>query len=163
MKRTIVLRAVTLGICFALPGAAFAQTAKDLVGTWTMAKNINIKADGSKADVFGSHGTGQAIFSSDGRFVVVNINPDTPKFAANNRGQGTADENKAAMLGGIGLYGTYKVVNKEISMKVEGSTYPNWTGTDQKRTIKAYNKDEFTWSLAASIGGTAEVTWKRMK
>lgn len=37
---------------------------------------------------------------------MVNINPDTPKFASNNRANGTAEENKAAVAGGIGFFGT---------------------------------------------------------
>jgi hypothetical protein len=163
MSRNIMLSAMALSICIFLPGAAVGQTTKDLVGTWTNAANVVIRQDGSKADVFGPKGTGLAIFASNGRFAVVNINPDTPKFASNNRGQGTPEENKAAVLGGIALYGTYSVVNKAIAFKVEGSTYPNWTGTEQKRTVKSFTKDQFTWSLPASIGGTAEVTWKRLK
>ena len=163
MNRNVTLSAMALGICVVFPSAAVAQTAKDLVGTWTMAANVNISADGKKTDVFGPHGTGLGIFEKNGRFAIVNLNPDTAKFASNSRAKGTPDENKAAMMGGIGLYGTYSVVNKEISMKVEGSTYPNWTGTDQKRTVKSWAKDQFTWSLPASIGGTSEVTWKRLK
>lgn len=163
MNRAIMYGTMALGLCAALPRTAFAQTAKELVGSWTMASNINIRADGGKADVFGPKGKGLAIFSSDGRFAVVNINPETPKFAANSRAQGTPEENKAAMLGGIALFGTYTVVNKEIAFKVEGSTYPNWTGSEQKRAVKSFTKDQFTWSLPASIGGTAEVTWKRLK
>jgi hypothetical protein len=104
-----------------------------------------------------------AIFDSSGRFAIVNINPETPKFASNNRAQGTAEENKAAMLGGIALFGTYSVADKVISFKVDGSTYPNWTGTEQKRNVSAFTPDQFTWTLPASIGGTAEVTWKRIK
>ena len=154
---------MALSCCIVLPNAAVGQTTKDLIGTWTNAGNIVIRQDGSKAEVFGPKGTGLAIFASNGRFAVVNINPETPKFASNNRAQGTAEENKAAMLGGIALYGTYSVVDKNIAFKVEGSTYPNWTGTEQKRTVKTFTKDQFTWSLPASIGGTAEVTWKRLK
>jgi hypothetical protein len=104
-----------------------------------------------------------AIFEASGRFVIVNINPETPKFASNNRAQGTAEENKAAMLGGIGLFGTYTVANKVVNFKVEGSTYPNWTGTDQKRDVISFSPDEFKWTVAASIGGTGEVTWRRVK
>jgi hypothetical protein len=163
MNRVVALSAMALGVCITFPGAALAQTAKDLVGTWAMASNVSIRPDGGKSDIFGPKGTGTAIFGSNGRFAIVNINPDTPKFAAGNRSQGTPDENKAAVLGGIALYGTYSVANKAIAFKVEGSTYPNWTGTEQKRTVKSFTKDEFTWSLPASIGGTAEVTWKRLK
>ena len=62
------------------------------------------------------------------------------------------------------MFGTYAVgADKAITMKVEGSTYPNWTGTEQKRTIINFAGDDLKWSVAASIGGTAEVGWKRLK
>jgi hypothetical protein len=163
MKRIIMLATAALTVAAVLPGPAMAQTAKDLAGTWTNVANVNIRQDGSRVDVFGPKGTGLAIFDSNGRFAIVNINPETPKFASNNRAQGTPEENKAAVLGGIALYGTYSVADKVINFKVEGSTYPNWTGTEQKRNVSAYSADQFTWSLPASIGGTAEVTWKRLK
>ncbi len=147
----------------ALPSSATAQTSKDLVGTWTNVSNVNIRSDGTRVDVFGPKGTGLAIFDASGRFAIINVNPETPKFASNNRAQGTAEENKAAVMGAIALYGTYSVTNKEIDFKVEGSSYPNWTGTNQKRNVSAFTADQFTWSLPASIGGTAEVTWKRVK
>ena len=143
---------------------AMAQTAKDLVGTWSNTSNVILQKDGSKTNVFGPKGAGMAIFAANGRFAIVNINPDTPKFASNSRAQGTPEENKAAALGGIALYGTYMVTaDKVINFKVEGSTYPNWTGTEQKRTVTSFKADEFKWTLPASIGGTGEVTWKRIK
>jgi hypothetical protein len=163
MIEKIALSTLALMIGLGAPSAAMAQTATDLVGTWTMAANVNTGQDGKKVDVFGPKGTGFAIFESNGRFALININPDTPKFAANSRAQGTPEENKAAVLGGIGLYGTYSVSDKVINFKVEGSTYPNWTGTDQKRTVSKFTADEFIWTVAASAGGTSEVTWKRVK
>jgi hypothetical protein len=163
MTRIITLATAALSVGLVLPGPAIAQTAKDLAGTWTNVANVNIRQDGSRVDVFGPKGTGLAIFDNNGRFAIVNINPETPKFSSNNRAQGTPEENKAAVLGGIALYGTYSVADKVINFKVEGSTYPNWTGTEQKRNVSAYTADQFTWSLPASIGGTAEVTWKRLK
>jgi len=162
MKKSAIGTAA-LALALAIPGVAGAQTAKDLVGNWKLVKNTVTGADGKTTDVFGPKGTGMATFTPDGHFVVVNINPDTPKFAAKARDKGTADENKAAMAGGIGLFGTYKVVNKEISLHVDGSTYPNWSGTDQKRDVVKFTPNEFTWALASSLGGTAQVTWRRMK
>ena len=164
MNRPITLAAAALSFSIALPGAAAAQTAKDLVGTWTNFSNVNIRQDGSRVNVFGPNGKGLAIFDSNGRFAIVNVNPDVPKFAANNRAQGTPAENKAAMEGGIALFGTYTVgADKVINFKVEGSTYPNWTGTDQMRTVLSFTGDELKWTLPASIGGTAEVGWRRVK
>ena len=163
MKRIFEVAAITLGVSVFLAGNAFAQTAKDLVGTWISTSNVNIGQDGTRVDVFGPHATGIAIFASNGRFAIVNVNPDTPKFESNRRSHGTAEENKAAVLGGIALFGTYWVTHKTIVFKVEGSTYPNWTGTEQARTVISFTGDELKWSLPASIGGTAEVAWKRVK
>jgi len=52
---------------------------------------------------------------------------------------------------------------RRASLKVEGSSYPNWAGTEQKRTILSFAGDDLTWSVAASAGRTGEVGWKRVK
>ena len=127
MKRSTIA-AVVAGVAFAGPSAGVAQTSKDLVGTWRNTANVTIASDGKRTNQFGANGNGMAIFGADGRFVIVNINPDTPKFASNSRSAGTADENKTAVAGGIGLFGTYSVADKAVTMKVEGSTYPNSFG-----------------------------------
>ena len=163
MKSNCWLAPMGLYISIFAMGDAVAQTAKDLVGTWTNVSNVNIQGDGSRVDLFGPHPRGIAMFDANGRFAIVNINPDVPKFGSNNRALGTADENKAAVLGGIALYGTYWVSNRTLFFKVEGSTYPNWTGTEQARAVISFTGDDLIWSLRASVGGTAEVTWRRVK
>jgi hypothetical protein len=163
MKSICWLAPMGLYISIFAMGDAVAQTAKDLVGTWTNVSNVNIQGDGSRVDLFGPRPRGIAIFDANGRFAIVNINPDVPKFGSNNRAQGTADENKAAVLGGIALFGTYWVSNRTLFFKVEGSTCPNWTGTEQARAVISFTGDDLRWSLRASVGGTAEVTWKRAK
>ncbi len=65
-----------------------------MVGTWSMVSNVNIRPDGSKTDIFGPKGKGIAIFDASGQFAIINVNPETLKFASNNRGQGTPEENK---------------------------------------------------------------------
>jgi hypothetical protein len=149
MKRIFELAIVGLCLGICLTNTAFAQTAKDLVGTWTAVSNVNIGQDGSRVAVFGPHGKGIAIFESNGHFAIINIDPDTPKFESNRRSHGTAEENKAAVLGGIALFGTYWVSNKTIFFTVEGSTYPNWTGTEQVRTVISFTGDGLKWSLTA--------------
>ena len=51
MNRIITLASIALSFGIALPGSAVAQTAADLVGTWTNVGNINIRADGSRVSV----------------------------------------------------------------------------------------------------------------
>ena len=162
MKRMIALSTVTL-LGFLLPGAALAQTAKDLVGTWTNTSNVNVRVDGTRTDVFGANGKGTIIFDSTGHYASVTLNADIPKFASGNRNTGTAEENKAVVQGSLAHFGTYTVADKVITLKVEGSTWPAWAGTEQKRTIISFTGDEIKWTLPASIGGTGEVGWKRVK
>ena len=102
-------------------------------------------------------------FDDKGRFVIVNARPDLPKFASNNRNQGTPDENKAIVQGSLSLFGTYSVADKVITYKVEASSWPGWTGTEQKRTIISFTGDELTYTLAGSIGGTSETKIRRLK
>jgi Lipocalin-like domain len=61
-----------------------------------------------------------------------------PNFASGNRETGTPEENKAAVQGGIAYFGTYSVseTDKIITYHLEGSTFPNWRGVDQKRIFK---------------------------
>jgi hypothetical protein len=162
MKRMITLSTVTL-LGFCLPGAALAQTAKDLVGTWTNTSNVNVRVDGTRADSFGANGKGTIIFDSTGHYASVTLNADIPKFASGNRNTGTAEENKAVVQGSLAHFGSYTVTDKIITLKVEGSTWPAWAGTEQKRTIVSFTGDEIKWTLPASIGGTSEVGWKRVK
>ena len=49
-------------------------------------------------------------------------------------------------------------------MRVEGSTYPNWAGTDQKRTIQLSGDElKFVNQNPSMAPGTVTVTWKRVK
>ena len=52
-------------------------------------------------------------------------------------GQGTPEENKETADGTITYFGTYAVADAEssIAIHVEGSSFPNWNGTDQKRFV----------------------------
>ena len=70
------------------------------------------------------------------------------------------------MQGSNAYFGTYSVVEADgiINMHIEGSTFPNWTGTDHKRLF-ALSGDELTLTVpTVSIGaGTARLVWKRAK
>ena len=149
----------------ALPtGPAVAQTAKELVGTWSMVSNVNVRPDGSKVDLFGPNPKAMVMFDGNGHFVLDQGNPNLPKFKSNNRAQGTPEENQAVVQGSLSYHGTYSVADKVLTFKVEGSSFPNWVGTDQKRTITSFTGDDLRWTNpGASVGGSADTVWKRLK
>jgi hypothetical protein len=155
--------ALCLGSVFCA-GPSFAQSAKDLAGTYTLVSAISEK-DGQKSDTFGPNAKGSLTLDSSGRYVLVITSAGLPKFASNNRSTGTADEYKAIVNGSIAHFGTYSVSagDKALIFHVESATFPNWNGGEQKRSF-SLSGDELKYHVsAASAGGTATVTWKRAK
>ena len=145
---------------------AFSQTTpKELVGTRTLV-SITLEYDGKKMDFFGANPQGQLTFDPNGRFSVVITRSDVPKFASNSRDAGTSEENKTAMEGSIAYFGTYSVSEADtvIRYHIDGSTYPNWQGTDQERFFKLSGDELTLTNFTTSIGaGNAYSVWKAVK
>src|SRR4029453_4053162 len=164
MKRrtTAALSAITV-LCLgvAAPSTAVAQTGKGLVGAWTLISSDTVRPDGIKIPTFGDDPKGIIIFTSDGRFIYLISRGDLPKFASNNRNTGSPEENKAVVQGSIATFGTYSVAGPDSMIKEKKSTFRNWIGADQKRTI-AVTGDQLKWTNAAgSGGGVVELVLKR--
>jgi hypothetical protein len=153
---------VALGLGIAAP-TAHAQTAQDMVGTWSLVSDNSVTPDGRTIQPFGPDPQGAAIFDSTGHFAIVLSRRDLPKFASNDRMGGKADENEAIVHGSLAFFGNYKVMDGAVIQHIEGGTWPAWTGTDQKRTITSFTGDEQTWTTVPSFGGKSELHWKRVK
>ena len=151
-----------------LPATSDAQQKslkEQVVGTWVSVSNINTAANGAKSDLFGPNPKGSMIFESNGRFSLIGVRSDLPKFGTNNRATGTAEENKAVIQGSIAYFGTYSVneADKSFTVQIEGTTFQNWTGTAQKRGLSISGDDLTFFNAAGSSGGSNEVKWKRVK
>ena len=156
MSRRVLWLSIVVAAAIALaPRVALALTANDLVGTWLLIK----------ADAFGANPKGLVMFDAGGRFIQIITRADLPKYAANARDGGTAEEFKATALGSIGFFGTYSVNGTDLIRHVEASSYPNMIGTEQKLGELTLNGDELSWSNPASpaTGGRVVVIWKRAK
>jgi hypothetical protein len=156
---------MVLAIEFALFSCctALAQSASDVVGTWTLVSSVTEK-DGARTDQFGAGAKGMLTLDTGGHFMLTIIGPNLPKFASNNRAAGTPEENGAVMSKSIAMLGTYSVssVENTLTFKVDSATFPNWNGTQQKRLLSSSGKDELKYiTPTASSGGVGTVTWKR--
>jgi Lipocalin-like domain len=154
-RNILSLSAITVLGLVLLPGTALALTAKQLVGTWTLVS----------ADAFGSNPKGVLIFADEGRFAAQLMRSNLPKYKSNIRNQATPDEYKATVDGVIAYFGTYSVNGTDLILHVEASSFPNWTGTDQKRTDVTLTGDELKYTNPApSVGGPAAVlVWRKAK
>ncbi|HLH98979.1 MAG TPA: lipocalin-like domain-containing protein [Xanthobacteraceae bacterium] len=136
-----------------------------LVGTWRLLIADAVNPDNSQTPQFGPNPEGILIFTPNGHYSLQIMRYNRPKFAANDRTKGTADENKAAISQMASHFGTYTVdeANKTITFRIEGSAYPNWEGTTQTRMIKSINpNDALVYMIANPSTGTLPemVAWK---
>lgn len=164
-KHLTALVAANVVLWMGIAGASVcAQIAGVVEGAWTLV-SATVTHDGKTRDIFGPHPSGTMIFDLHGRFTQVIIAADLPKFVSKSRESGTAEENKAVVRGSIAYFGTYKVSSGGIvDLHIENSTFPNMTGSDQKRSIKITG-DELIWgNPTPAVGaGVAEQLWKRAK
>lgn len=147
-------------------GLAVAQTtAKQLIGGWALVSLETDTAEG-RIQPFGPNPIGYVNFASNGRIAVQFMRPDIPKIAANNRLKATQEENTAIAQGLAAFFGEWKLVDPktgEISLRIIGSSFPNWNGTDQKRFIKVNGDAMVITNPSSPSVGTSTVMLTRLK
>jgi len=167
LSRTLVTwTAAALALPLPVDGAVGQQQSlkQQLAGTWTLVSWEQKKADGSKALLYGANPTGIAFFDTGGRYIITVMRSERPSYASNALRQGTAEENKATADGTITYFGTYAVIetDRSIAIHVEGSSFSNWNGGDQKRFVEIAG-DQLTLTVRPPNGEIVDVIWKRAK
>jgi len=164
MNRLIVsLTAVSVIFSSVTASRVSAQTARDIVGTWTLVSSV-VQQGGTKIDTFGPNPNGTLVFGSDGHYALIFLRRDLPKVASNNRTSETPDESRAIAQGSVAHFGTYTVAeaDKALVLHVESSTFPNWDGAEQRRAF-SLSGDELTYTSPGSTGVATQVTMRRVK
>lgn len=184
-RRTILMISATTALALSLfAGAATAQQPprppqqqqpapppkpmKDLiVGTWTLLLVDDVGSDGTRTPDYGPNAKGMLMIGPDGRYSLQIMRDIRSKFAANSRLKGTDAENKAAVQGMISHFGRYTLNegDKTLTFRIDGSSFPNWDGTQQKQQITAITDDVLVYvNPASSEGGNrGEIDWRRAK
>ena len=126
-------------LCLAcMTSPAHAQSLKDqVVGTWTLVSNYAERADGTRLQTFGKDPKGIAVYDGNGRFAYIIMGDVRKKFGANNRMEGSDEENRSVVQGSISYYGTYTVneAEKSLTWHIERASFPNWDGTSRKISL----------------------------
>ena len=128
------------------------RTLKDqLAGSWRLVSINNLRVDGTKYELFGPNAKGIVIFDRNGSYSFQIMRAARPSFVAESRLEGTPEENKAAVQGVISHFGTYEVdeTSHSITFRIEGSSYPNWDKTEQKRSFTLLG-NQLAWSDPAA-------------
>jgi hypothetical protein len=165
MKRLSLVAAFAIAL---IGGEARAQSLKaQIVGTWDFVVAEIAAADGKKSFPFGETPKGVLIFTPEGRFAQIHVASDLPKIASGNRLTGTAEEYAAINRRSLSVFGSYAVdeEKKTVTFRITSSTFPNWEGEAQTRSIDKLTADEFvnTNPNVAGGRGSASNYYKRVK
>lgn len=142
-----------------------AQTAKDLVGVWTTVSVTFVQGD-KKIEPMGPHPKGTQIYDASGRFATMVMRGDLPKIASNNQQTSTSDESLIIAHGSLAYYGSWTTndTDKTLTVKIEGSTFPNFAGTEQTRRFEILGDQLTITNTTGSVGaGVATIVLKRAK
>ncbi|HEX9072086.1 MAG TPA: lipocalin-like domain-containing protein [Pseudolabrys sp.] len=144
-----------------VPASAQQKSLRDqLVGSWNFVVAEVVAPDGKKSFPFGETPKGILIFTADGQFAQIHVASDVPKIASNNRLTGTPEEYATIMRRSISSFGTYSVneEKKTVIFYIVSSTYPNFAGEAQERTIDKLTADEFINTNPNVAGGRGRAT-----
>ena len=161
------MRIALAALSLALTTAATAQDLQNqLIGTWDFVAQVRAP-DGKISFPFRESPKGMLVFTPDGRFMQIHVASDVPRIAANNRLKGTPDEYAEIMRRSISVFGTYTVddAKRTVTYHIVSSSFPNWQGESQTRTIDKLTADEFinTNPNVAGGRGSASNFYKRAK
>lgn len=108
-----------------------------LVGSWRVVSYETWNSQGEVSKPFGDSPSGYAVFDATGHaFIQLMRTPAARPFVS--PATPTADEIRAAYAAFAAYYGTYTVDNaaQTLTIHVEGSNMPSYTGTDQVRPFR---------------------------
>jgi hypothetical protein len=172
LRQTLMVAAFACLVVVLRAGEATTQQSptpaqQQFVGTWSLVSIHYVEKDGRTIEPFGLGAKGLLYFDAGGRFATQVMAADRPRFASNNRMIGTAEENQAVSRGVVAYFGTYTVdeANRIVTLHIAQSSFPNWNGTDQKRTF-TFAGDELRYTAASSTANpaeSAELVWKRAR
>jgi len=139
----------------------------ELVGTWDLVLVDNVLPDESRTHLYGPNPHGMLIFDSSGHYALQIMSNGRPKFAANDKSKGTAEEYKAAVQGSNCHFGTYTVnaADHSVTLHVEHATFANWEGAALTWPFTIAGDESKFIVPHPTTGGpgvTGEIVWKRL-
>jgi len=154
--RTIIATLLALALSAGAAAAQSGTSLKDqIVGSWNFVVAEVTAPDGKKSFPFGETPKGILIFTADGRFAQIHVAGDVPRIASNNRLTGTPEEYAGIMRRSLSVFGTYTVdeAKKTVTYHIVSTSFPNWEGEAQTRTIDKLTAEEFVNTNTSVAGG----------
>lgn len=135
-----------------------------LVGTWTLVAADVQHPDGSRAKDYGAAPKGLLIVDALGHYSLQIFKLERSTFASGDKGTGSPEEYKAAVIGSSTHFGTISVdpVGSVLTFNIQGASFPNWEGAVQKRSY-ALQGNELSYRVSPRPNGDVPISvWRRL-
>jgi hypothetical protein len=138
------------------------------IGTWKLVSFEFRDSNDNVTYPFGKDAIGVITYDQVGYMSVQLMIVDRPRFLSDDPQRGTPDEIKAAFEGFISYFGTFTVSESDrtVTHHLDGSSFPNWVGGDQKRFYK-FSGNRLTLSTPPipvnGVSMTGHLIWERMR
>lgn len=136
-----------------------------LQGTWTLVAADKILPGGARARDYGDEPKGRLIVDDQGRYSLQIFKSERLRFATDSKADGSVDEFKSAVVGSSTHYGMVTIDYKQnlLMFSIEGSSFPNWEGTVQKRHYKI-DGQELSYQVPPRADGSIPISvWRRIE
>jgi hypothetical protein len=135
-----------------------------LRGTWSLVAADKILPGGALARDYGERPNGRLIVDTQGRYSLQIFKSERVRFSSDSKADGSADEFKSAVMGSSTHYGKVTIDEKagQLVFSIEGSSFPNWEGTVQRRQYKLEG-NELSYRVPPRADGSIPVSvWRRV-
>ncbi|MGO1070652.1 lipocalin-like domain-containing protein [Lysobacter sp. CA199] len=135
-----------------------------LQGTWTLVAADKVLPDGQTRRDYGENPKGRLVVDGKGRYSLQIFKSERLHFASDSKADGSVDEFRSAVIGSSTHYGSVTIDQRAgvLAFSIEGSSFPNWEGTTQKRRYK-FDGAELRYEVPPRADGSIPVSvWRRL-
>lgn len=135
-------------------------------GTWRLVSFAGRGADGRETAPYGPTPRGYLMYDGRGRMSAQIAHADARPLPGNDPRRASPEEIRDAFDRYFGYFGTYDVDESAatVTHHIEGASFPNWIGTDQRRFFTREG-DRLVLATPASSGEagmTYVAEWERL-
>ncbi len=159
---------ISTSLSFAQASRSKKSVEQQLIGTWTLVSVDNIYPDSSRVHPYGQEPQGMLMFDEKKNYTIQILKAVRPQVASGDKNKCTPEENAALMQGSNSHFGHYSLdeAGKTITFKIGHASFPNWEGTEQKRSYTfAGNNLKYVVTQTTQGGQSviAEVVWRKLE
>lgn len=135
-----------------------------LAGSWTLVAADRELPDGTRVPDYGATPAGRLVIDAVCRYSLQIFKRERPAFASEDKAKGTNAEFREAVLGSSTHFGSIEADTPAgvLVFKIEESSFPNWRGTEQRRTYTLAG-DILTYRVPRRPDGSIPISvWRRL-